>query len=161
MNIQKLVNWFRARNYADMREHESADELTQLKLMKLLYLAQGVSLAAYDKPLFNEDIVAWTYGPVIESVHHEYIHQRGIVNDDIPVTEDDWDDYKSVEQSESISTVLNAVYDTFGSMSSTDLVNLTHAQSPWRETRQNMVISHDKIRDYFKAHVVVTDDEKD
>ncbi len=48
-------------------------ELTSnLKLQKLLYYAQGVHLAAFDAPLFEEDMVAWNYGPVVESVYKQY-----------------------------------------------------------------------------------------
>ena len=40
-------------------------EITNLKLQKFAYFAQGWALARLDHPLFNEEIQAWTYGPVI------------------------------------------------------------------------------------------------
>ena len=65
----------------------SEDKITNLKLVKLCYIAQGLSLALLDKPLFSEPIEAWQYGPVVPSVYHEFKHFR-----DQPITE------KSVER---------------------------------------------------------------
>ena len=46
-------------------------ELTHLKLQKLLYLAHGVMLAKYGRPLVTEPFRAWRYGPVLEPLYHE------------------------------------------------------------------------------------------
>jgi Uncharacterized phage-associated protein len=48
------------------------DIISNLKLQKLLYYVQGFALAMYDKPLFDEDIEAWMYGPVVPCVYQEY-----------------------------------------------------------------------------------------
>lgn len=50
-------------------EWASGRQVDHLKLQKLLYLAQGVSLALHDEPLFEEKIEAWRYGPVVPSVY--------------------------------------------------------------------------------------------
>jgi len=44
--------------------------LTQMKLHKLLYYAQGWHLGRTGKPLLDETLGAWTYGPVVSSIHH-------------------------------------------------------------------------------------------
>lgn len=44
--------------------------VTNLKLQKLLYYAQGFHLAVYGEPLFEEEIQAWAHGPVIPSVYN-------------------------------------------------------------------------------------------
>jgi uncharacterized phage-associated protein len=54
IDVLKIVNWFKVRNYSDMKTNDNVEALTQLKVMKLLYYAQGVSLAVYDKVLFPE-----------------------------------------------------------------------------------------------------------
>lgn len=41
-------------------DNEDTDNITNLKLQKLLYYAQGSMLALKDKLLFNNDIVAWS-----------------------------------------------------------------------------------------------------
>ena len=154
MDIQKLTNWFRFRNAADLQANELAEELTQLKLMKLLYLAQGVYLAAFNKPLFNDPIVAWKYGPAVESVHQRFAGQRGIVGN---ISDNDRGDYQEVEQNTDVSLVMNAVYDTYGDMSASDLVKLTHSQSPWRDTKQSQEISRESMQSYFLQNVLSND----
>lgn len=46
--------------------------LTPLQLQKLLYYAHGWSLALFDRPLLNEQIEAWKYGPVVPSVYKAF-----------------------------------------------------------------------------------------
>ncbi|QLH42366.1 MAG: DUF4065 domain-containing protein [Coxiellaceae bacterium] len=45
-----------------------------MKLAKLIYVAHGWSLALNDVPLIDEAVQAWKFGPVIESVYHEFKH---------------------------------------------------------------------------------------
>lgn len=47
--------------------------MSLLKLIKLVYLAYGWSIAL-DYRLFDEPIVAWKHGPVIRSLYHEFKH---------------------------------------------------------------------------------------
>lgn len=46
--------------------------VTQMKLQKLVYFAQGVHLAKYGKPLLNENFQAWLYGPVIPEIYQDF-----------------------------------------------------------------------------------------
>lgn len=151
MDINKVVNWFRFKNAADLRVNETAEELTQLKLMKLLYLAQGVSLAAFDQKIFPDSIVAWKYGPAVESVHYRFDGKRTITGE---MTKRDFDDYHDVLKDEKTTAVLEAVYSTYGDMSASDLVKLTHSQAPWKETEQSQVIDENKLKEYFKENVL-------
>jgi uncharacterized phage-associated protein len=53
-----------------------SEGVTPLKLQKLLYFAQAASLALYDKKLFNENIEAWKYGPVVSVIYGAYKNQN-------------------------------------------------------------------------------------
>ncbi len=44
----KVVNWLRVRNNAELRLDPNAEELTQMKAMKLLYYLQAASLFGSD-----------------------------------------------------------------------------------------------------------------
>ena len=56
----------------EQANNEQGDMMTNLRLQKLLYFAQGWHLARYGKPLFDDDIEAWQYGPVVPSVYNAY-----------------------------------------------------------------------------------------
>ena len=45
-------------------DEDAGDVITNLKLQKLVYYAQGFSLALCGRPLFAERIEAWQHGPV-------------------------------------------------------------------------------------------------
>jgi uncharacterized phage-associated protein len=48
-------------------------DLTPLKLQKLLYYSEGLSLALRGKSLFSEPILAWRYGSVVRDVYKIYL----------------------------------------------------------------------------------------
>ena len=48
------------------------DLMTNLRLQKLLYFAQGWHLARFGRPLFDASIEAWPYGPVVPEVYRAY-----------------------------------------------------------------------------------------
>lgn len=61
----EIANWFLSYNdYLREIEDEDTDYISNLKLQKLLYYAQGSFLSIYDKPLFEDPIEAWRHGPV-------------------------------------------------------------------------------------------------
>ncbi len=55
-----------------LSEPEVGDNVSNLKLQKLLYYSQGFHLALFNRPLFEEDILAWEHGPVVREVYRRY-----------------------------------------------------------------------------------------
>ncbi|MDR2480542.1 MAG: DUF4065 domain-containing protein [Treponema sp.] len=51
---------------------KTGDEITNMRLNKLLYFACGIHLLRTKEALFQEPIEAWDYGPVIPDVYHLY-----------------------------------------------------------------------------------------
>ena len=141
-NVFEIVNWLRVKNNADMRQNPNIEELTQMKAMKLLYYIQAASLSITNKRMFDNDIVAWKYGPVVEAVHEKYKGYRGIVGE---ITDEDLRDYSKLQSDATASSILNSIYDVYGYSSAYDLMRQTHREKPWKETPQSEVISDESV----------------
>ncbi len=135
----------------------SEDKITNLKLVKLCYIAQGLSLALLDKPLFSEVIEAWQYGPVVPSVYHEFKHFR-----DQPITE------KSVEYINGIyseiklkdielKNIVKLAWVLYKDTNAEELVDITHQPgTPWSLTyvpNKNKEIDNVLMKVYFLKYV--------
>ena len=142
MKAITIEDWLIAHNDAVMK-YNSADELTNLKIQKLLYYAQGCSLASLGKALFEEDIVAWKHGPVVENVYHKYHHYGRSGITDIP-------EYPALDPE--IELLLINTYNTFAKYSAWELANLTHKEDPWKYTMPNETMSLTVIKNYFMIH---------
>lgn len=146
-NAFKVVNWLRVRNNADVRTNPNVEELTQMKVMKLLYYIQAASLAVTGHRMFDNDIVAWKYGPVVEEVHKKYIGERNIIG---KISDSDIRDYNELQNDTQTADILNSIYKIYGYSSAYDLMIQVHSETPWQETKQSEVISDKKMKDYYK-----------
>ena len=61
-----------AKYFLAQASEDAGDLISNLKLQKLVYYAQGFHLALYDEPLFLEAIEAWTHGPVVPDLYRHY-----------------------------------------------------------------------------------------
>lgn len=154
-NVFEIVNWLRVKNNADMRQNPNIEELTQMKAMKLLYYIQAASLSITNKRMFDNDIVAWKYGPVVEAVHEKYKGYRGIVGE---ITDEDLRDYSKLQSDATASSILNSIYDVYGYSSAYDLMRQTHREKPWKETPQSAVINDESIKNFYSG-VFVSDED--
>ena len=119
------------------------DDVTNLKLQKLLYYAQGYSLAIYDEPLFDEDIVNWSHGTVVPCVYYEFRSFKDQIIQPIL----SFDIGKFPKQA---IAVLELVCRDYAKFSAWKLREMTHNESPWNDTKRNEVITKDSIKKFFK-----------
>jgi uncharacterized phage-associated protein len=61
-----------ANYFLSKADPEAGDVISNLKLQKLLYYAQGFHLAIYGERLFIEQIKAWKHGPVVPDIYHHF-----------------------------------------------------------------------------------------
>lgn len=130
-----------AKTFTTFVNPEYGDFLSNLKIQKLLYYAQGFSLALHHAPLFEEKIVAWQYGPVVEEVYQELKDYNG----SIPQFDDQY--YSHLSESE--IELLKEVYDVYGQFSATKLVEMAHNETPWKTTPIRKEISYQKLKRHF------------
>jgi uncharacterized phage-associated protein len=120
---------FSVANYFIKKSLEDKTEMTPMKLIKLVYIANGWYLALTKHPLFPERIEAWKYGPVIPSIYHafKYYYNNQITN----LYTDVFDDTPMPEDSDVIS-FLNKIWDVYGRYDGLQLSSLTHQKNtPW------------------------------
>jgi uncharacterized phage-associated protein len=122
----------------------NGDNLSNLKLQKLLYYAQGFHLALNGRVLFPDRILAWELGPVVPALYHKY-KQYGANGIPQPAGFDPLDCLPELRE------VLDAVNALYGQYSPVKLANLTHTGPPWQKTPKNGVISVSLLHDYFST----------
>jgi uncharacterized phage-associated protein len=161
-------------NYFLEQAEAEGKKLTPMQLQKLVYFAHGWYLALTGKPLVDEQVEAWPYGPVFPTLYHEFKEYGGgpikgratewtlevnpatgrqtIVRAVVPTLEDDPD----TAQLDTTKSILNRVWNVYGSWNAVQLSQLTHvAGGPWDVTRRQHPdrkgtdIADPLIRDYF------------
>lgn len=145
VSASEVAKWFLA------KAHQDKKKVTNKKLQKLLYYAQGWHLANFQCPLFPETIEAWIHGPAIASVYHEYksygfspILTAGVVS---PILAKD------------SSRLLGDVWRVYGKYDGDYLERLSHSEPPWQLAREDMEalessqaeISLESLISYFGA----------
>ena len=128
-------------------DEESGDNISNLKLQKLLYYAQGFHLALFGEPLFDDAIVAWQHGPVVADLYHTF---KEFGAGAIPPPES----FDTAKYSPKITELLDEVLEVYGQFSALRLRSMTHDEAPWSQTSMKCSIPHDLMRDYFKTLVV-------
>ncbi len=124
-------------NYPDIH-------IDNLKLQKLLFYCQAVSLVINDKPIFNNRIEAWDYGPVVPEVYYKYR------NGDIEIEKSEG--LVKVEDDDLKMTDL--ALDHYGSMTGGKLIQLTHSEKPWQNAYKqgrNTEITQKSMKDFYST----------
>lgn len=132
-------------------EDESADSISNLKLQKLVYYAQGVFLGLRGTPLFDDEIEAWQHGPVVPALYHEY-KQYGSRAIPRPMGFD-----PSIIDA-STRAHLERVYCHYAQFSAWKLREMTHLEAPWVDAYQRCqgsTIGKEAMMSYFMVHAPV------
>lgn len=158
-SVKAIANYFIDKGKADN------DPLTPMKLLKLVYIANGWHLAYTDKPLFEDRVEAWKYGPVIPELYHEFKHyghepiQKHAQEPACLHTS-----HRESSNSEVFTDIehfLDAVWDEYKVHDAIYLSSLTHMSgTPWDIANRNgePVIDNEVIRDYYRKKMEGNDD---
>lgn len=141
-----MYNVIQIANYFVQKAKDSGQDVTHLKLQKLLYFAQGWNLAVNREPLFEGTIQAWKHGPVIPSL---YDRLKVFGGQSIPILE-----VNPNPMSEETKKLLDAVWDGYGKYNALTLSSMTHQENtPWAKIVAgkgfNAPIPNDAITFYF------------
>lgn len=132
-----VSKWFVSR-----AQQSPEHDLDNLKLQKLLYLAESRYRHLSGRRLIREQFEAWKHGPVVQTVYREYspcgaapIHEQ--LAEDGPWTRLSFD----------AQMVLDEIWDAFGVYSGWRLRDITHENGPWED-----------VFDPLIKHIVIPDD---
>lgn len=116
-------------------------DLGAVKAHKLLYYCQGWFLAWTGKRLFSERLEAWDNGPVVADLWHDLRRGRALP---APQALD-----------EEAHVVIDFVVSRYGRLSARELIDLTHAESPWTNAvadgGPNAEIGEDLLLAHFRS----------
>jgi uncharacterized phage-associated protein len=125
------------------QDSSSSEPISNMKLQKLLYYADGYHLALFGSPLFMEPVQAWPYGPVVAAVYYTYSNHGGRP---IAVTEP-----APIGLTDNDIEVLDNVLRGYGRFSAAKLANMTHAESPWLDGKVSGLISDASMAAFFRS----------
>jgi len=129
------------------KNNENGDLMSNMKLQKMLYYQQGFHLAYFGTPLFDEEIEAWMYGPVIPSVYDHFKNngRQGI----------DPGEGQEVPLESKEETLFNEVYKVYGAYGATGLMEMTHRETPWKATPTGVgnIIRKNLMESFFKKRL--------
>ena len=107
-------------NEYEKMSHTTIDEM---KLHKLLYLAQRESLAITNEPLFDGDFEGWRYGPVSREIRTEFNQNRLSV---------------PVKLSLEVKYIVDNILSQYGFYETWKLSELTHKETSWLKSRKGL-----------------------
>lgn len=156
-----IANFFISKGLSENKE------LTPMKLVKLAYISHGWHLAINEKPLFDEDVQAWKYGPVIQSLYYstknmdkikslliESSSRSSSIN--IP---------KISEENQSLIKLLAKIWDVYKDLDGPKLSTLTHKEgTPWYivwhemggKDKYGAIIPNELIKEHYKLKATLS-----
>lgn len=143
-------------NLIDIAQYvcDNLGEITSMKLQKLIYYCQAWSLVWDEQPLFENEIKAWVYGPVIPDL---YGMHRKMFKVNSSVFKNLGSDSNSLNDKE--KETIDAVLKYYGDKSSQWLIELSHLEKPWIDAREdldknergNNLITLDSMMEYYSS----------
>lgn len=125
------------------RDHRQLDPV---KLQKLLYYAQGYSLAVYGVPLFSSEMVHYTYGPLQWDVYHLFKGQSSISDDAVAAL-----GYDAATYNETFREHVSCIFEMKKHIGQWSISDQTHQEAPYATTQQDEVIPKERMQDFFRT----------
>jgi uncharacterized phage-associated protein len=126
-----------------------AIHMDTMKLLKLTYIAHGYNLGFKGKPLFENAVQAWKYGPVIPELYHVTKRFGGKSVDPAIV-----ELYSENELNENDDKFLTIIWNAYKKYNGLQLSSKTHEEgTPWDKVYNQVhynVIDNTIIEEYYK-----------
>jgi uncharacterized phage-associated protein len=141
---------------------EEGTPVTPMQVIKLTYISYGWYIAYNDEELYDEDIQAWKFGPVINSLYHELKKYKNAAVTE-KISEFDFSSFSTIRptpSSDEVKHFLNQIWEAYKGYSAIDLSSITHMEgTPWYITwetggakhRDGVKIPTELIKKHYKA----------
>jgi uncharacterized phage-associated protein len=140
-NLSDIADYFLLKTQEDGHEL-----LSNMKLQKLIYYAQGLYLVLFNEPLFQEPIEAWTYGPAVRSLFDKYKDYGG---QGIPANID----FDPLIIDNETRDFLDEIYQVFGQFSAVRLMEISHEDQCWKDACPGNEISCESMKMDLKKYL--------
>ena len=153
-NPSEIANYF-------ISKYGEADNLTPMKIIKLVYIAYGWYLAlTKGKRLVDEHPQAWNLGPVFPSLYHSLKNYgNNEVRDLIPTN-----NLIPASFDKNLKTFLDIIWSAYGKYDGIYLSSITHTQNtPWSQVFPsgfNVEIPDDLITKHYTEKLESNKQEK-
>ncbi len=129
--------------------NQRGQSMSIMRLLKLAYMVHGWTLAIIDKPLVNDYVQAWRYGPVIPSIYYPFRPYGVHALQQIPIVKENAID-------EETDNLMDSVFGIYMHLSDSQLSHLTHIKGgPWdityKPNKLGIVIPNELISEHFKS----------
>lgn len=133
--------------------------VSPMKLQKLVYYAHGWYAGYTGRPLIDEAVEAWPYGPVIPSLYHEFkrFGAAPIVGKATEFVNSELREAAAPSDPE-LRSFLDKIWASYGQFTGSRLSDMTHAAGgPWDQTwkeasgMRGTDIPFERIAGYFAA----------
>ena len=111
--------------------NEYGDYISNQKVNRLLYFAQGWHIAFYGEPMFDDRIEAWIHGPTVPAVFERFrrFMPKPLVLDPPRA----FDDFPA-----DLKAHVEDVWKAYGSVSAYELEHISKSETPWRNARNGL-----------------------
>lgn len=120
-SVHQIADYFLSKN-----DPSAGDLISNLKLQKLCYFAQAVSLGRHGSDIFEEKIEAWAHGPVIPELYRRFKKYRWNAIDPTDLRK-----HEEPLNGKNLP-IVEEVWEALAPLSAKSLEKLTHEHEPWR-----------------------------
>jgi len=160
-----------ANRFVEIANESGSKDLSLMKLLKVVYFAHGWHLALAKKPLIDEQIEAWKFGPVAPDVYRSFRDCALHIKTPAQILENCSMDAPlnlitpTLRLEEPIESFFKKIWDIYGKLTAYQLSALTHKDgTPWYKTWYELGgsqcrgtdISNELIQSYFEQKMTVS-----
>lgn len=134
-----------ANAFIEQSNNGKTNNLTPMKLQKLMFFAQSWYLKSNHSALFDGYFERWQYGPVLPEIYHEFKSFGAQSINEFGTSM--WSEYQTVDSSDyQVTEFLEQIISAYGDYSGTQLSWMTHQpETAWSKGKVGTLINFQEM----------------